>query len=268
MKRKLILCLLATVLVLSLPATRTMASSPVPVQVDGTTLSGTSYLLGSVTYVPLRALLNAFGGWDVAWEGNSRSAVANSSTDSLSAGIGKSYLTVNGVRYRTPAAIFLQNGATYVPLRITAEALGASVAWDYRMRGAAVTSANFDLPCTASDLYWLARIISAESRGETLEGQIAVGNVVLNRVASKEFPNTIPGVIFDRKHGVQFEPVSNGTVYSTPTQQSVQAARLALSGSSTAGKALYFYAPALSAGTWINANRTYLATIGCHRFYL
>mgnify|MGYP007122588192 CR=1 FL=1 len=69
MKRKLILCLLATVLVLSLPATRTMASSPVPVQVDGTTLSGTSYLLGSVTYVPLRALLNAFGGWDVAWEG-------------------------------------------------------------------------------------------------------------------------------------------------------------------------------------------------------
>ena len=48
MKRKLILCLLATVLVLSLPATRTMASSPVPVQVDGTTLSGTSYLLGSV----------------------------------------------------------------------------------------------------------------------------------------------------------------------------------------------------------------------------
>ena len=54
MKRKLILCLLATVLVLSLPATRTMASSPVPVQVDGTTLSGTSYLLGSVTYVPAR----------------------------------------------------------------------------------------------------------------------------------------------------------------------------------------------------------------------
>ena len=76
MKRKLILCLLAAVLVLSLPTTRTMASSPVPVQVDGTRLSGTSYLLGSVTYVPLRSLLNAFGGWDVAWEGSTRSAVA------------------------------------------------------------------------------------------------------------------------------------------------------------------------------------------------
>ena len=57
MKRKLILCLLAAVLVLSLPTTRTMASSPVPVQVDGTRLSGTSYLLGSVTYVPLRLSL-------------------------------------------------------------------------------------------------------------------------------------------------------------------------------------------------------------------
>ena len=193
--------------------------------------------------------------------------MANSSTDSLSAGIGKSYLTVNGVRYRTPAAIFLQNGATYVPLRITAEALGASVAWDYRMRGAAVTSANFDLPCTASDLYWLARIISAESRGETLEGQIAVGNVVLNRVKSKEFPNTVSGVIFDRRHAVQFEPVANGTLYQTPNTQSVEAAKRALDGESVVGNALYFYAPALSQGTWINANRAYLKTIGCHRFY-
>lgn len=118
------------------------------------------------------------------------------------------------------------------------------------------------------DLYWLSRIISAESRGEDMTGQIAVGNVVLNRVKSAEFPNTIPSVIFDRKHDVQFTPVSNGTVYLPPTAQSIQAAKRALNGENTAGKALYFYAPALSQGTWINANRTYLKTIGCHRFYL
>ena len=118
------------------------------------------------------------------------------------------------------------------------------------------------------DLYWLSRIISAESRGETLTGQIAVGNVVLNRVKSAEFPNSIPAVIFDRKHDVQFTPVSNGTVYLPPTAQSVEAAKRALSGESTAGRAMYFYAPALSQGVWINANRTYLMTIGCHRFYL
>ena len=53
------------------------------------------------------------------------------------------------------------------------------------------------------DVYWLSRIISAESRGEPLEGQIAVGNVVLNRVRSSAYPNTIYGVIFDRKHGTR-----------------------------------------------------------------
>ena len=83
------------------------------------------------------------------------------------------------------------------------------------------------------DLYWLARIISAESRGEPLEGQIAVGNVVLNRVDSDNYPDTIKEVIFDRNHGVQFEPVENGTVYDDPTPTSVLAAKLALEGAWT-----------------------------------
>jgi len=67
---------------------------------------------------------------------------------------------------------------------------------------------------------------------------------------------------------VQFEPVENGTIYNTPTAQSVAAAKRALDGESVVGNALYFYAPALSQGIWINANRAYLTTIGCHRFYL
>ena len=160
----------------------------------------------------------------------------------------------------------MERGRTYIPLRTLATALGGSVVWDPQLGGAAVTSPGADH--NAMDLYWLSRIISAESRGENMTGQIAVGNVVLNRVAAKEFPNTIPAVIFDRKHDVQFTPVSNGTVYLPPTAKSVEAAKRVLNGENTAGKALYFYAPALSQGTWINANRAYLKTIGCHRFYL
>lgn len=101
-----------------------------------------------------------------------------------------------------------------------------------------------------------------------MTGQIAVGNVVLNRVASPEFPNSIHAVIFDRKYAVQFEPVSNGTVYQSPTETSVEAAKLALLGVNTAGGSLYFFNPSLSAGTWIANHRDYLKTIGCHRFYL
>ena len=87
-------------------------------------------------------------------------------------------------------------------------------------------------------------------------------------MTSSEFPNSIPAVIFDRVDGVQFEPVENGTVYRTPTPKSVEATRRVLDGENTVGDALYFYAPALSQGVWINTNRTYSKTIGCHRFYL
>ena len=153
-----------------------------------------------------------------------------------------------------------------MPLRLTMNLVGGSAAWDPWLGGAAVTAGEADHD--AMDLYWLSRIISAESRGESLSGQIAVGNVVLNRVESGQFPDTIPGVIFDRVDGVQFEPVKNGTVYDEPTAQSVEAARRVLEGENVIGDALYFYAPALSQGVWINANRTYAQTIGCHRFYL
>ena len=96
---------------------------------------------------------------------------------------------------------------------------------------------------------------------------VAVGNVICNRVASEEFPDTVKGVVFDRKNGVQFEPVSNRTIYDEPTEQSVLAARLVLAGVDVAGESLYFFNPALSQGSWVRANRTYRMTIGCHRFY-
>ena len=98
---------------------------------------------------------------------------------------------------------------------------------------------------------------------------MAVGSVVLNRVESGDFPDSIPAVIFEGagEDVVQFEPVANGMVYQAPSDQAMEAARRVLAGETTAGNSLYFYAPALSQGAWINASRTYELTIGCHRFY-
>ena len=166
-----------------------------------------------------------------------------------------------------PGKVYVREGVTYVPLRATAELLGGTVEWDRYFQGAAVTSP--DAAHNAVDFYWLSRIISAESRGEPMEGQIAVGNVVLERVESPDFPDTIPDVVFQVADGfTQFEPVENGTVYLEPTEQSVEAARRALEGEKSLEGAMFFYAPALSEGVWINSSRTYLTTIGCHRFYL
>ena len=248
MKRTLTALLaLLTALLLIQPAA---AARTVPVTVDDALLRQTCYLESGSTLVPLRGLLELLGGWTVSWQ--SGQAVATNGGRAIQARPGASSFTVNGVS--RSGAVSLRNGRTYVPLRPLCEALGLSVQWDR----------SYD----TEDLYWLSRVISAESRGESLEGQIAVGNVVLNRVRSTEFPESVQAVVFDRKDGVQFEPVSNGSVYDEPTARSVLAAKAALAGTDIVGDCLYFYAPALSQGTWIRSNRTYYTTIGCHRFYL
>ena len=255
-----LLCGLLAAAFLSLSAE---AARAVPVQVNGARLGGSSYLEQGVTYVPLRYLLDAFGGWSVSWDSAEQEAVAVSGNSRLSADPAENIILIDGETLS--GRVTVKNGRTYVPLRLVTEALGGTAEWDPYLSGAAVTSA--DAEYDAADLYWLSHIIHAESGAEPMEGQIAVGNVVLNRVASEEFPNTIAGVIFDRVDGVQFEPVENGTVYKTPTARSVEAAKRVLNGENTIGRAMYFYAPALSKGVWINANRTYFKTIGCHRFY-
>ena len=255
------LCALLAAAALTLPS---QAARTVNVQVDGDLLNARSYVQSGVTYVPLRSLLDAFGGWELWWDSEAAAAVAVSGSARLTADPAANTVTVDGQAHA--GRVTVENGRTYVPLRLTAEALGGRAEWDGWLDGAAVTSP--DAAYDAADLYWLARIICAESGAEPMEGQIAVGNVVLNRVESDEFPNTIPAVIFDRVDGVQFEPVANGTVYKAPTAKSVEAAKRTLRGENTIGAALYFYAPALSQGVWINANRPYHMTIGCHRFYL
>ena len=101
-----------------------------------------------------------------------------------------------------------------------------------------------------------------------MEGKIAVANVVLNRVKSKDYPNTIYGVIFDRNHGVQFTPVLDGSIYLTPLGDSVIAAKRALEGENPIGNCLFFLNPQTAESKWILNNRPYFTTIDNHAFYL
>ena len=263
--KKLLLSVLAAGVIASAAPTAS-AVRKVPVTVDGVTVIAEAHLEDGVTCVPLRTLLDAIGGWNIYWDRATQSAVAHRDDTTVIAKPGRYEITVDGDTRATTAAVYIENGRTYVPLRVLGNSLGWAVEWDRALGGAAVTTESNHW--TEEDLYWLSRIISAESRGESLTGQMAVGNVVLNRVAAAEFPNTVKGVIFDRKHGVQFEPVSNGAVYDEPTESSVAAAKAVLAGQNVVGGCKYFYAPALSDGTWIRQNRTYYTTIGCHRFYL
>lgn len=263
MKSKRIASLLCA---FSLMAGHTAYAHSITVSVDGAPLEASSYVRGGVTYTPLVPLLDAIGGWETTWDDASRCALARTDLFTLRVPAGEDFVFADGFLFGLNGDCFIENGRTYVPLRAVANLFGADVSFTDWETPVAVTTGQ-PLSYTEEDFYWLSRVISAESQGESLYGQIAVGNVVLNRVASPEFPDTIKSVVFDTKNAVQFEPTSNGTIYNEPTAQSVLAAHLVLSGTSAIGDCMYFFNPSLSEGKWIRENRTYFTTIGCHRFY-
>ena len=124
----------------------------------------------------------------------------------------------------------------------------------------------YELNYDAELLYWLPQIINAEAKFEPLAGQIGVGNVVMNRLRSPDFPDTIFEVIYDTEHTVQFEPISTGGIFQEPTEQATIAAYLCLEGYSTVGGSLYFVNPEFGSG-WFDSSLELVETIGHHNFY-
>lgn len=249
-------------------------AAPTAVYLDGKeVLPGECIILESVTYVPLRNFCNLFENCRITW--NERTSTATVKTDDLTLTVqsGAIYITANGHYYYTVGEVKNFNGRLYVPIRPLARAFAAELRWNTSARRVELTSdptgrnavawANYD----ADEVYWLSRIISAESKGEPLLGQIAVGNVVLNRVKSPAYPNTIYGVIFDRKYGTQFSPVAFGTIYQKPTASAEIAAKICLEGYSLSEDILFFLNPRASTNFWIVKNRPYAFTIGNHDFY-
>ena len=115
---------------------------------------------------------------------------------------------------------------------------------------------------SSSDVALLARLIYAEARGETYKGQVAVGAVVLNRVKSPSFPNTIAGVIYQP---YAFTCVQDGQINYTPNSTAYSAARDAMNGWDPSYGCLYYYNPRVATSSWIYSRPT-VVTIGNHVF--
>lgn len=239
--------------------------------IDGRPVDLSATVLSNTTYVSLRTMTEVLRpDSSISW-GNGQVTV-RAGRFTLSAAPGNLYLEANGRTLFAPLGVLVKNGHVLVPVRTLAAALDAKVAWDAKSGNTLITSGSGAIVSAgsfydSSSLYWLSHIISAESQSEPMTGKIAVGNVVLNRVASSEFPNTIHDVIFDGRWGGQFEPVRNGTINLTPTAESIVAAKLVLEGANVAGSSLYFLAPSLTSNHWIMQNQTYVMTIGSHWFY-
>lgn len=118
------------------------------------------------------------------------------------------------------------------------------------------------IPYTTNDVDILARLITAEAGGESYNAMVSVGAVVVNRVKSSDFPNTITGVIYDKPYGYyQFTPVANGMINKPASSLAVKAAYDALKGVDPTGGALYFY-DNTATNAWLRSKPVALNTGG------
>ncbi len=222
-----------------------------------------------VTYVALDVLAQQLEpSAQITWDGSNVTVVTDQLT--LTAKVGELYVVANGRYLYVPEAVQLtQANQAAVPLRVAAEAFGAQVGYDAATGVATVTSGSGTILSGDSfynqdDLFWLSRVIYRESGNQSLEGQMAVGNVVLNRVADPAFPDTVEGVLAQKN---QFSTYKSGVLRKTePSAKSIIAAKLVLDGGvvkETRG-ALFFDC---TNNSWAARNKQLIATFGDHNFY-
>lgn len=270
MKKQALCAVLCLALCLILGGRASAHESGVTLMVNGATLETAApmQVVERTTYVCYLPIVQAlYPDATAVWEDGQ--AVVEAEGLSMHIKLYANYLEANGRYLYVPDGIRQEGVDILVPVRVLAEALGATVTWDGEQSIVSLESGDGpilsgDEAYVADDVYWLSRIIYAESGNQPLEGKIAVGNVVLNRVADSRFPNTIYDVIFQRN---QFTPAATGSINSTPNEESVIAAKLCLEGANTAGGSLYFINPWTCPNSWASRNRPYVATIGAHAFF-
>lgn len=270
MKKLLTLALtLCLTLSLGIPATA-IESNGLQVIVNDAVISldAPVQVWDEVSYVSYWPIVQAlYPDATAVWENDRSIITAPGLTMEIQPGL--PYLIANGRYLYFKEGIKTSDQVLLVPARTLCAALGANISWDPIGSNIVITAG--DGPISSGDaayqedvVYWLSHIINAESGNQPLAGKIAVGNVVLNRVASSRFPNTVYEVVYQRG---QFTPVSNGTIHLVPNEQSIIAAKLCLDGANTVGNALYFINPRYSPNSWASRNRPFVATIGAHAFY-
>lgn len=131
-----------------------------------------------------------------------------------------------------------------------------------RIPGGQTPSRSSALGYTTDDVYWLARAVYGEARGEPYIGQVAVAAVIINRVESPNFPKSIKEVIFEPQ---AFTAVTDGQIYLDPNDTAIRAAREALNGADPSAGALYYWNPEKATSKWI-WSRTIIKRIGKHVF--
>jgi len=230
--------------------------------------------IGGMTYVSLKVMSQQLDTTaQVEWEAESNTITVVTEQLELTAKIGQNYLIANGrYLYMPEGVIMSQNNQALVSLDALVKAFDAQLGWDGEAGTFVVTRGSGAIENAESfyredDLFWLSRVIYAESGNQVLEGKMGVGIVVLNRVNDKSgvWPDSIKGVIAQRN---QFSTYKGGKLANrTPNAESVVAAKLVLDGGIVEEVKNAFFFDTFRNNSWAARNKSVLAAIGGHRFY-
>ena len=270
--KKITCVVLSLVIVFTVLPVSASASEAINIFIDGekADLNAMAEMIDGTLYVSLRITATALGADKIQWDRDTMTASVYVGDTVINASASTRYIEAGGRYFYAPYGCLYRDGYTKVPAEALCRSFGASITFD----SGNVYIMSTDGPIMPAgqvynedDLYWLSRIIHAEAQGEVFEGKIAVGNVVMNRLGSPEFPNSIYDIIFDNTFGEQFTPAWNGAIYCTPSEESLIAAKIALEGYDITGGCLYFAAAHVAAVCWAGQNRPYVTQIENHVFF-
>jgi spore germination cell wall hydrolase CwlJ-like protein len=155
---------------------------------------------------------------------------------------------------------------TQTVVRSTAKANAAAAKPAAKPQTVSVFGTSYKMSFEERELFY--RLVNAETEGEPYEGKLAVATVIVNRLKSAEYPNTIRGVIMDNNWGYQFTPVIDGRINNPASAEAKRAVDEVIAGKrSFSSNVLYFVNPDKATNSWIMQKKTYLKTIGKHDFY-
>ena len=278
MKKRVISALLAVLAVVSfiLPALATGVAETLPksyVYLDGVPQSVEYEIRNCTTYVTVSSFVPMADPQAVVNEWNGvvyvNSASATQETLSMTISTQVPFIVANDRCLYAKDSITIVNGRVAMPVRFLASLFNLDVNYDAALNAVMLTHVQgrsaYIQPggsyYNADSLYWLSRIIYKESGNQVLEGKIAVGNVVMNRVNSPLFPNNIYDVLNQPNQFVSTDILSAWT----PNNESVVAAKLVLEGVQVVPTALFFAQAGLTC--YASIYRPYVTTIGGHAFY-
>ena len=241
----------------------------VPVYVDGV-FGGYSYVVDNTAYLSIPDFCAMIGEACTVEEQDAASIRYTAAGAPMELTVGGTWFTANGRYIQAKSGTPALDGKLLVELGALERVFGAAASYDSETAAVTVDTATKALIESGesfyarSDIYWLSRIIYAEANGQPFDGMIGVGNVVLNRVASPRFPDTVEAVVFEPG---QFTPVDNGSIYNNPSSDAIRAAQMCLDGVNTVGNSLFFLNPSIADASWFNSALAYVTTIGGHAFY-